>query len=178
MKVPQPYNHSVAVAELVAGGSDFELTPNEEERAVLAQFAGVEAVPYLIVRFKVTPDSSGGAGVVGRLEGTVRQTCIVSLEAFDNAVQEDIAVRFVPEGATVDVNDAGAELGEEDPQDVIKNGAIDLGALTSEFLALAIDPYPRRPGAVFTPPADAQTGEASSPFAILAKLKEKGRQVD
>ena len=41
-----------------------------------------------------------------------------------------------------------------------------------------IDPYPRRPGAVFAPPDTAAEDAASSPFAALAKLKQKGRQGD
>jgi hypothetical protein len=178
VKLAPAWSHPIAVADLLLEGSEFELTPTDEERAALANYVGVLAVPTLIAKFKVTPDSSGGASVIGRLEGTVRQNCIVSLELFDNGVREDIAVRFVPEGTEVSVTDDGAELGEEDPQDIIKNGKLDLGALVSEFLALGIDPYPRRPGAVFTPAAEEQTDEGSSAFAVLAKLKEKGRQVD
>jgi len=51
-------------------------------------------------------------------------------------------------------------------------GAVDLGALATEFLILGLDPYPRQPGAVFRPPADARPDEG--PFAALAKLK-RGR---
>ena len=49
------------------------------------------------------------------------------------------------------------------------NGQIDLGALTAEFLALGLDPYPRKPGVDFSyqDPAD----EKDSPFAALGKLK-------
>ena len=39
----------------------------------------------------------------------------------------------------------------EDPPEPIVNGAIDLGALAAEFLMLGLDPYPRKPGAVFEP---------------------------
>ena len=47
--------------------------------------------------------------------------------------------------------------------DEIVNGQIDLGALTAEFLALGLDPYPRKPGVDFSyqDPAD----EKDSPFA-------------
>ncbi len=178
MKLEPVWSHPIAVADLSPDGSDFTLSPNDEERAALAHYVGVLAVPTLIAKFRVARDSSGGASVIGHLEGTVQQNCVVSLEPFDNPVREDIAVRFVPEGTEVSVNDDGAELGEEDPQDVITNGKLDLGALVSEFLALGIDPFPRRPGAVFTPPVDEKRDEGSPVFAVLAKLKEKGRQVD
>ena len=44
------------------------------------------------------------------------------------------------------------------------------GAVATEFLLLGLDPYPRKPGAVFdAPPAD---DPASRPFAALAALKK------
>jgi hypothetical protein len=53
-------------------------------------------------------------------------------------------------------------------------GRIDLGALATEFLMLAIDPYPRKPGATFEAPAADPGGH---PFAALAALK-KGKAED
>jgi len=45
--------------------------------------------------------------------------------------------------------------------------ALDLAAYVVEALALALDPFPRKPGAVFVSPAP--VGE-TSPFAALARL--------
>ena len=42
------------------------------------------------------------------------------------------------------------------------NGVIDLGRLATDALFLAIDPYPRRPDAVFEPPVEAADPEDSS----------------
>ncbi len=50
------------------------------------------------------------------------------------------------------------------------NGRIDFGALTAEFLALGLDPYPRKPGVAFEP---VSAGEEPLPFADLAALKDK-----
>ena len=47
------------------------------------------------------------------------------------------------------------------------NGRIDLGALTAEFLALGLDPYPRKPGVAFEPHEEA----AEKPLAALHRLK-------
>jgi hypothetical protein len=56
-----------------------------------------------------------------------------------------------------------------EPPEPLQDGAIDLGAVATEFLILAVDPYPRRPGAVFdAPPAG---DPAAHPFAALAALK-------
>ena len=50
------------------------------------------------------------------------------------------------------------------------DGAVDLGAVATEFLLLGIDPYPRKPGAVFERPAAGRPG--GHPFAALAALKK------
>ena len=58
--------------------------------------------------------------------------------------------------------------GEPDP---IVDGKIDLGALTAEFFALGLDPYPRKPGVSFESP---EQPEASvSPFSALAIRADK-----
>jgi uncharacterized metal-binding protein YceD (DUF177 family) len=65
-------------------------------------------------------------------------------------------------------------LETDDPPDPIIAGRIDLGALVTEFLALSLDPYPRKPGVEFE---DAPTAPddrlEESPFAKLAALKDK-----
>jgi hypothetical protein len=47
-----------------------------------------------------------------------------------------------------------------------------LGAYVVEDLSLAIDPFPRKPGAAFAPP---QMAAEPSPFIVLAKLKGSAR---
>ena len=64
---------------------------------------------------------------------------------------------------------SNAELREIDPPDEIVSGKIDLGAVMAEFLALGLDPHPRKPGVSFE--AVAPEGVAESPFAALGKLK-------
>jgi uncharacterized metal-binding protein YceD (DUF177 family) len=171
------WSHPLAVADLPPEGAVLKLVPSEKERAALAHYVGVLAVPVLVADVKATPDGKGGVVIEGELAATVRQTCVVSLEPFDNAVNEPIALRFLQESAA---DFAIAEDGgdERDPADVIRDGVVDLGMLVTEFLALGVDPYPRRPGAVFAPPDTGAGNETSSPFAALAKLKQKGRQGD
>jgi uncharacterized metal-binding protein YceD (DUF177 family) len=67
------------------------------------------------------------------------------------------------------------EMLGEDPPEPIVNGAIDLGALATEFLMLALDPYPRKEGAVFEP-VIAPVDPADHPFAALEALKSADSQ--
>jgi uncharacterized metal-binding protein YceD (DUF177 family) len=162
------WKHPVLVADLPPEGEIFELMPDAATRAALARNVGLLALPALRARLKMIPAGKGGALVEGDLEASVRQTCVVSLEAFDAELCDVITVRFAPEA------DAApglvVELGEGDPPDALVNGVVDLAAVVTEFLALAIDPYPRKPGAVFVPPAETKDPSAS-PFAALGKLK-------
>ena len=113
----------------------------------------------------------------GRVSATVGQTCVVTLEPLANEVEEAIDLVFAPPSAIKrDGEGAGAEERNpaeswSEPEPLI-GGTVDLGALATEFLILGLDPYPRKPGAVFQPPGEASSDEG--PFAALAELK-RGR---
>ena len=117
--------------------------------------------------------------MVGRISATVGQSCVVTLEPVANEVEEEIDLLFVPpppveRKAAVAAalapkpDKRGSERAWNEPEPLL-DGMVDLGALATEFLILGLDPYPRRPGAVFEPLADAQPDVG--PFAALAKLK-------
>jgi uncharacterized metal-binding protein YceD (DUF177 family) len=168
MSAPVSWTHPVVVADLPPEGAAFELEPDEATRVVLARHVGVLALPALRARLTVVPSGKGSALVEGEIAASVRQTCVVSLEAFEAPLREPVAMRFAP--AAEPPPGLVVELGEEDPPDPLVGGAVDLAAVVTEFLALAIDPYPRKPGAVFVPPAGPKDPKAS-PFAVLGKLQ-------
>ncbi|MGB7126998.1 MAG: DUF177 domain-containing protein, partial [Methylovirgula sp.] len=51
-------------------------------------------------------------------------------------------------------------------------GMIDVGALAAEFLALGLDPYPKKPGVEFTP-VTVPEESAGRPFDALKKLTDR-----
>jgi hypothetical protein len=61
------------------------------------------------------------------------------------------------------------EVAVEQEPELLFGDTVDLGALATEFLMLGIDPYPRKPGAVFV--AEALEDEMDHPFADLARLR-------
>ena len=165
------WQFSVTVSDLPAGGAEFELVPGEPERATLALQAGVLAVPSLVARVNVRPEGRTGAAVEGILEATVRQVCVVSLEPFDNHIEERISLRFDATKNMMTDSSHVVEVGVEDPPEPLVDGKLDLASVVAEFLTLSVDPYPRRPGAVFSPPSTGDADKESSAFAALAKLK-------
>ena len=89
----------------------------------------------------------------------------MSLDAFAAVVVEEFAVRFVPAGAESD----NADDPDEPDELSIEAGLLELGEATVEQLALALDPYPRKPGAVLP---EGLTDEMATPFGALAKLRK------
>lgn len=142
--------------------------------SVLAAFAariGVDAVAALDLDVIVRPHRGDGLAVSGRVRAEVVQTCVVTLEPVGNVIDEEVEVTFRPEKSIRpvivrdieekrDVIDAG-----EDADDPLVGGTVDLAEVAAEFLALGVDPYPRRPDARF----EAEVEADPSPFAGLSK---------
>lgn len=165
------WRETVTISDLPPQGKEYELVPDVTVRAELAELAGVLAVPKLIAKLNVRPQGKAGVEVEGLLQATVRQNCIVTLEPFDNYIEEKISLIFEPEQAIAARGPVSEEVVGEDPPEPIVGGAIDLAAVVAEFLTLSVDPYPRKPGAEFKAPADEDGAKEGSPFAALAKLK-------
>lgn len=180
MSVPDhPVSILVNRDEVPEGGLEVAFVADDAQRAGFARYLGVPRVDSVEARLTASRRSGRTIVVVGRVEARLVQTCVVTLEPIETAVGEDIAVRFVPERAGAP-GGGGDEAIAVDDVDIepFDGDRVDLGALISQTLALAIDPYPRKPGAVFEglaepaaePAADA---DARSAFADLARLRRK-----
>lgn len=172
----QPWHVLVRLEDVPETGLHLDLAADAQVRAGLAALAGVTDMPRLEATLDIVRHGNG-LRATGRVSATVAQTCVVTLEPLQNEVEEPIDVVFAPDGgdragaepATEDFGGGEAPGGEEPPE-VLADGAADVAAIAAEFLLLGIDPYPRKPGAAFTPPAD-QRGGTVSPFAALEKLR-------
>jgi uncharacterized metal-binding protein YceD (DUF177 family) len=173
-----PFSRPVRVETLPKDGLGQTIEANADERAALAALNGLPAIAKLAGRFKLRRSGRGGVRVTGEVHAEITQTCVVSLEPFDVVVDEEVDTRFASpreaEAARRKVEEGEADMVQfdgEDPPDPILDGKIDLGNLAAEFMALALDPYPRKPGAAFESPA--QPAEQDSPFDALADLDKK-----
>ena len=171
-----PWSVLVRLDEVGESGRHVELEASEETRATLAKAAGVDAVERLHAAFDLSRRGRDGLRVSGRVTGTVRQSCVVTLEPVLNEIDETIDVDFVPARDIADADRADQEIvlaPSSDEREPLLDGTVDLGALAIEFLILGVDPYPRRPGAAFEVPKD-ESDPAGHPFAALAALRKKG----
>lgn len=166
-----PWRVPIAVEDVAETGQHVELVADADIRAALAKVAGLRELPRLAASFDVTRRGSDGLHVAGSVSATVGQTCVVTLEPVTNEIEETIDLSFAPPPAPVTDEGDGEpppRAAKWDDPEPLLDGVVDLGALVTEFLILGLDPYPRKPGAVFEPPQH-RTGE-EGPFAVLSKL--------
>ena len=176
---PAPWQVPVAIEDVAETGRHFDLVADNDVRIAVARLVGVRDLPRLEANFDVTRHGADGLRVSGRVSATVGQNCVVTLEPLANEVEEDIDLLFAPPPPVERKagEDEAAEGDSERPQrswngpEPLIGGVVDLGALATEFLILGLDPYPRKPGAVFEAPQDVKPDPG--PFAALAGLKEK-----
>lgn len=141
------------------------------ERDEIVKALGLLACDSLRLSVTLKPAGRKRFHLEGRLEAAIVQACVVTLDPVAATIDEEITLELWPEdeiGAEPDaiaVTDANAE---ERPEP-IKDGSIDLGRITYETLAAAIDPYPRTPDATFEPLQEIAPGD--HPFAKLKRLK-------
>lgn len=166
-----PWNHPVRRDEVPETGLHLDLVADEATRAAVAAVAGVRALPQLAATFDLARQGAG-LKVTGEIAASVEQTCVVTLEPMTSEVREPVDLAFVPPHAGVPSAEAADDIdpGAEDEPEILVDGVADLGVVATEFLLLAIDPYPRKPGAVFEPPKTADPG--GHPFAALEALKK------
>ena len=195
--VDPEFSFSVDVEYLPPMGRSYAIKASEEERARVAARLNLQEVETLTATFEVK--FQGGLIVAtGSLEAKVTQSCVVSLAPVPAVLSETIEASYMTEeratkeqakrekilakkkaGFKASPEDEEfIELGRQDPPEVAQGGRIDLGELAVVHLALALEPYPRAPGAAFDsaawgmePEKEGDTPQ-TSPFAALAKLKQ------
>ncbi len=167
-----PWHVPVAVEEVAETGQHFDLVADASVRAAVAKAAGLRDLPRFEASFDVTRRGAGGLHIVGSVSATVEQTCVVTLEPLANEVEERIDLLFEPppreKAAETDGQQHGVKWDEPEP---LVGGVVDLGALATEFLILGVDPYPRKPGAVFEQLRDIKRDQG--PFAALGRLAKR-----
>ena len=177
---PDPWRVPVAVAQIPETGLHRNLEADQAIRNAVADVGGLRKVLLVQASFDVTPESGGRFRVTGHVRARVGQTCVVTLEEIENDIDEPIDLIFAPPeqipqmAALVDEAEASDEE-TPDPPEPIENGMIDLGRVATDALYLAVDPYPRKPGAVFEPVVEAADPE-DHPFAALKALKAKPKK--
>jgi uncharacterized metal-binding protein YceD (DUF177 family) len=170
-----PWRVPVIVAQLPDTGMHYDIEAKPAVRQAMAEVAGLREILFAKASLDVTPKGGGRFHVTGHVKGRVGQACVVSLDPIENDIDEPVDLIFAPPDQIPQLADLVEEAAESDaeipdPPEPIENGVIDLGRLATDALYLGIDPYPRRPDAVFDVPVVAPDPE-DHPFAALKALQ-------
>jgi len=142
------------------------------ERAAVARRLGILSVDRLVAQLTVRGLGSDLLRVEGAWEAAVQQACVVTLEPVAQGLTGEIVVSFETGGGPAGQGEVLVDPEGVDPAEPLPAEGIDLGELVVQELAVALDPYPRKPGAEvpaeYRPP-EVETKEG--PFAALKALK-------
>lgn len=173
----------VAAANVGARPLTVEISASPDERRALAERFGLAALDRLEGRARLSRGPArGGGGPVLRVEiafaAEAAQTCVVTLEPAPARLAESgLVVEFVAGPRPRETNlPRETDLPREvvlppeggDPPEPLEGDSVDVGELLAQQFGLALDPYPRAPGAEF---AAADDSAPARPFAALAALR-------
>ena len=172
--VEPEFSHSV---DLLAGpvkGKKFHLAADEETCAKVASRLGIPAVKNLEGDLALHV-SRTEINVKGVLKATLIRECVASLEEMTETIDEEFDTMFLRQGgdsARFKETDEESWDGEEVPPEIHDADSFDLGEFLVQQLALAMEAFPRKPGAASL--TDSYGGADNvSPFAILREKVEK-----
>lgn len=172
MDQPFPIAWTIDCTELPEDGRAVRFEADAEVRARLADHAGILRIDALSAEGEVQP-WAGGVEARLRLVADVVQPCVVTLKPVLQHIEERLVRRFLPQVHLGETPEGAVEIApdEEDPPEPFDGSAIDLGPVIAEELVLAVDPYPRAPGAAVLR-EEAEAVAEPTPFAVLKALKE------
>jgi len=164
----------VRIDPMPPGGRTVSVKTDEHERTQLAERLKITSLPKLEAELKVTR-LRGGLHVTGLVVAETIQPCVVSFEPVYQSIEEPVDRVFLPISQRPRDPEPGSEtfvdLEGDDPPDYFDGQDLDLSELVIEAVALAIDPYPRAPGAEVEVTDVAEEVPEDSPFAALKGLK-------
>jgi len=175
-----PFSYPVKVGNISANPVRVRLEANEAELQGLARLWNVEAVSALKAELQIGRWKKDGVHIRGHVSGTLQQACVVTLEPVLTTIEEDIDQIYVQEGSklarivTDESNELVLDPDGPDLPELFSGDTIDAGELVAEFAALAIDPYPKKPGAEFAGHVEGtvEDNKRPNPFAVLKDWKK------
>ena len=164
-----PFSRPIDINRVPEGGLAQSLMATAEECAAIAAEITMPGIRALTADLEVRLISGGRFEVRCYLKAEITHRCVVTLELFDSVVDQSVELLFAPSEpdpitagqhgsrhgqqeslrVTTPLTVAGMDDGEDLPDPIIDD-MIDLGEVATEFLALALDPYPRKPGVHFS----------------------------
>ena len=167
-----------AVHDIPDSGVSAERRATPEELGAIARALEIVACSSLTATYPIKPTGGWHYRLFGELRASLQQACVVTLEPVDEEVNETFEIAFWPEADIPEPASGEIDLDDEPEIEPIIAGQIEVGQVVFECLAGAINPFPRKADAALEHVAASPRGrpddKAENPFAVLARIKEKG----
>ncbi len=170
----EAYSYPLRLSELATKKpTRFSLTPDQAERAAIAETLGIPGIDSLTFKGGLAPKGRRDWALEAELTARVVQPCVVTTDPVKTDIAERVERLYVADLPEVE----GDEIAmPEDDRIEALTASVDLGAVLTEALSLALPLYPRSEGAEFddmhyaAAGTEALTDETAKPFAGLARL--------
>jgi uncharacterized metal-binding protein YceD (DUF177 family) len=163
----------IPLAQVDRGAVSLRLEPSIDQRKAIAKQLGLVGLEALTAEVHLS-SWLDGANISGVLRARVIQTCSATADDFETPIDARFSLRVLPANSQnapqEEFGDLGVDPDADDPPDVLEGEKIDVSGYVVEHLALELDPFPRKPGAVFVQPPEPTE---ISPFAALKALNTK-----
>lgn len=158
-------------------GHTLTIEATGDERRRLAKRLDLLDLPALSAEVVLTAGKiAGSVRLQVNLAADVVQSCVVTTEPVATRLADSFELVYVPvagSSAPRDQREVEVDSLAADPPEPLIEGRIDVGEVVAEHLALAIDPYPRLPGAELPEAVDAaEDTPTQRPFEVLRRLKK------
>jgi len=172
MSEPLPWSYRAA--EIAAAGLRERRAATAEELVEITRVLDVLSCDGVTADYVIRPIGQGRYRVKGEVSAQLTQSCVVTLEPISQRLEAAFDVEFWPSGTLPTVGDEEVEVMSVAEIEPIEHGRIEAGRIVFETLSAALDPYPRKPGAVFAgETTESPEAGKESPFAALKKLKDQ-----
>ena len=137
----------------------YVLEASEKELKTLEKRFDVEKIHFLKAHLTVCPNDI--VKVQGKIESLTRRECVVSLEKFDEKMNEEFEVLYAD----------NPPADSDEIIDTIDKGRIHLGEIIAEQYGLALNPFPKKMGVENI--YEEKDIEIPKPIADLKKILKK-----
>lgn len=188
-QAPSEWSYLVEVEDIGHEPKTVTFRASERERIDLARRLGIVSVEEASATVTVQQAGGGMIHAMGSLQVRLIQNCVVTLAPVPSVIEEEFEGWFGDKASAVSFARAKSErdakkshveaeiLEESVDPEPINGGKIDVGELATQYLSLALNPYPRAEGAPdrheFGPKPEEGASIRKSPFEALKDWKEK-----
>ncbi|MBY7649323.1 MAG: hypothetical protein C4617_02215 [Candidatus Liberibacter europaeus] len=167
-EITEIFSHIINIKPAFSAPMQITVKGNGIDCEKLARQWEVPSVDSFYADIKLSKWKRIGVYVEGKVFAKITQVCVITLESVVFEIEESIGCILVPDSSKLLLpNDDCSgkkrvvEVRGPDFFAFSSDGMVDIGAVVANFVAVAINPYPKKEGAVFSDVYDNVTNNST-----------------